>query len=132
MPDAAPDLWLVITTAAASGLLASLIGHALLALPLVRVKVRHELHIDSVVANIRGRDVTIEHAYILKRRHGRGPGMGRPKGWTFPHSLSEGQVVRFTFDRRELPNAVAVAMDTAERVWPRRRRPLRPARGLVR
>jgi hypothetical protein len=44
--DTAPALWLV-ATGAASGLVASIIGHVLLGLPSVRVKVRHELHIDA-------------------------------------------------------------------------------------
>jgi hypothetical protein len=35
--------------------------------------------------------------------------------------LSEGQSVKFPFDREEYPNAVPIMIDTAERVWPRRR-----------
>ena len=55
----------------------------------------------------------------LRRPKG-GPGLSRPKDWTFP-MLSEGEAARFTFDRNDYPNALAVALDSAERVWPRRR-----------
>jgi hypothetical protein len=130
MQEQAPALWLVITTGAVSGLLASIVGYVLLGLPLVKVKVRHDLRVDAtgarvdscvVVANVRGRPVKIDHVWIVKRHPGRGPGMSRPKGWTFPHMLPEGESVRFTFDRDEYPRALAVALDSAERVWPRRR-----------
>ena len=36
-------------------------------------------------------------------------------------TLGEGTVIRLTFDRAEYPNAVPVAIDSAGRVWPRRR-----------
>jgi hypothetical protein len=119
MQEQAPALWLVITTGAVSGLLASIVGYVLLGLPLVKVKVRHDLRVDAtgarvdscvVVANVRGRPVKIDHVWIVKRHPGRGPGMSRPKGWTFPHMLPEGESVRFTFDRDEYPRALAVAL----------------------
>ena len=130
MQGDAPALWLVVATGAASGLLASIVGYALLGLPFVRVKVCHSLRIDAsgarvesyiAVTNIRGRPVRIEDVWILRRRPKGGPGMNRPKDWKFPVSLSEGEMVRCTFDRADYPNAVAVAMDSADRIWPRRR-----------
>jgi hypothetical protein len=131
MQDSAPALWLVIVTGAATGLLASIVGYALLGLPLVKVRTRHDLHVDDngprvesyvVVANVRGRPVKIDHVWIVNRRpKGGEPGMGRPKDWEFPHLLSEGQAVRFPFDRAEFPRALAVAIDSADRIWPRRR-----------
>jgi hypothetical protein len=123
-------IWLVIMTGALTGLLSSLVIHVLLGLPRVKVKTRHELRIDPsgprvesyiAVANVRGRPVRIDHVWIFKRRAKGGPGMGRPKGWDFPHRLAEGEGVKFTFDRNEFPGAVAVAIDSAGRVWPRRR-----------
>jgi hypothetical protein len=126
----APALWLVVATGAAAGLLSSIVGYVLLGLPLVKVKTRHQLHIDAdgarvesyvAVTNTRGRPVKIDYVWILKRRAKGGPAMSRPKGWTFPHTLSEGQAVMFTFDRNDYPSAVAVAIDSADRVWPRRR-----------
>lgn len=123
-------LWAIIATGALTGLLSSIVGYALLGLPLVKVKVRHDLHIDAdgtrvesyvKVANIRGRPVRIETVMILKRHTKGRPSMGRPRGWEFPQELSEGQAVSFTFDRRDFANAVAVAIDSADRVWPRRR-----------
>jgi hypothetical protein len=128
--DAAPALWLVVATGAAAGLLSSMVGYVLLGLPLVKVRTRHELHIDAegarveslvVVTNVRGRPVKIDQVFILKRRAMGGPGMSRPKGWSFPETLSEGQSLKCTFDREDYPSAVAVAIDSADRVWPRRR-----------
>lgn len=130
MDEAALALWVIIATGALTGLLSSIVGYALLGLPLVKVKVRHDLHIDAdgarvesyvKVANIRGRPVRIETVMILKRHTKGRPSMGRPRGWEFPQELSEGQAVSFTFDRRDFANAVAVAIDSADRVWPRRR-----------
>jgi len=131
MEDASPALWLVITTAAASGLLASLVGHALLGLPLVKVKVRHDARVDRAgnasvlsyvaVTNVRGRPVLIDAVFILKRRPKGGPGLSRPGGWEFPVSLSEGEAVKCTFEREDYPSAVAVAIDSVGRIWPRRR-----------
>jgi hypothetical protein len=130
MKDAAPALWLVIATAAASGLLASIVGHALLGLPLVKVKVRHDLHIDetgprvdsyAVVTNVRGRAVTIEEVLLLRRDFSSHIGAGRPAGWAFPVGLSEGEILKRTFDRTSDPNAMAFAMDSAGHIWPRRR-----------
>jgi hypothetical protein len=126
----APALWLVVTTGAASGLLASIVGYAMLGLPLLKVKTRHDLRIEAngsrvesyvVVTNVRGRPVKIEEVFFLKRRAQGGPSLYRPKGWTFPPALSEGETVKFTFLREDFPNAVAVVIDTAGRVWPRRR-----------
>jgi hypothetical protein len=130
LQDTAPALWLVVVTGAAAGLLSGIVGYVLLGLPLVKVKTRHELHIDAdgprvesyvVVTNTRGRPVQIDHVWILKRRAKGGPAMSRLKDWTFPHTLSEGQAIKFTFDREDHPSAVAVAIDSADRVWPRRR-----------
>jgi hypothetical protein len=128
--DDAAALWLVVTTGAASGLLSSLVGYALLGLPLVKIKTRHDLHVNNkgarvesyvLVVNTRGRPVRIEHVWIRRRRTRGRPRMSRPKGWILPQTLLEGEVVKFTFDRDEYPNAVAIAIDSAERVWPRRR-----------
>ena len=125
-----PALWLVIVTGAASGLLASIVGYALLGLPFVRVRVRHPLRIDAsgarvesyvAVTNIRGRPVRIENVWILVRRPRGGPGMDRPRGWQFPVSLAEGEMVKCTFDRRQYRSAIVVAFDSADRIWPRRR-----------
>jgi hypothetical protein len=130
LQDSAPALWLVVATGAAAGLLSSIVGYALLGLPLVKVKTRHDLRIDAngprvesyvVVTNTRGRPVKIDEVFIFKRRAKGGPTMSRPKGWTFPHTLSEGQSVKFTFLREDFPNAIAIAIDSADRVWPRRR-----------
>jgi hypothetical protein len=63
LQETAPALWLVVATGAAAGLLSSIVGYVLLGLPLVKVKTRHELHIDAngprvdsyvVVTNTRG------------------------------------------------------------------------------
>lgn len=122
-----PVLWVVVATGAAAGLLSSIVGYALLGLPLVKVQARHELHIDAngarvesyvTVANVRGRPVKVEQVLvILRRKHM----MERPRGWEFGQELAEGQAVVFTFDRDQLPNALPVMMDSAGRVWPRRR-----------
>jgi hypothetical protein len=125
MEDQAPALWLVIVTGAAAGLLSSIVGYALLGLPLVKVKALHHVHVDErgphvesyvKVANVRGRPVGIEQVLIFKRHT-----TSRPRGWTFGMELSEGQSVMFTFDREEYPNALPVMIDSAGRVWPRRR-----------
>jgi hypothetical protein len=125
MEDQAPTLWLVIVTGAAAGLLSSILGYVLLGLPLVKVKTQHQVHVDDrgphvesnvKVANVRGRPVGIEQVLIFKRHT-----MTRPLGWTFGMELSEGQSVLFTFDRDEYPNALAVMIDSAGRVSPRRR-----------
>lgn len=133
MEETAPALWLVVATGAATALLSTIAAYALLSLPLVRVKVRHDLRINEGgarvesymrVANVRGRPVTLQEAFIL-RRSGKGrPPMRRPKSWTFPVRLEEGESVRFTFKREEFPKAkgMAIVIDTADRVWPRRRR----------
>ena len=131
MDGSAPALWLVITSAAASGLLASIVGHALLELPRVRVKVRHDARVDRAgqvsvlsyvtITNVRGRPVRIEAVFILKRHPKGGPGLSRPGGWEFPVSLSEGEDVKFTFERKDYPSAVAVVIDSVGRIWPRRR-----------
>lgn len=131
MQENLPSLWLVIGIGAASGLLSSIVGYVLLGLPQVRVKVRHDLHIDTTgtprvesyvaVTNVRGRPVRIDHVWILKRHAEGGPAMNRPTGWEFPVSLAEGEVVKCTFDREDYPNAVAVVIDSADRIWPRRR-----------
>jgi hypothetical protein len=47
--------------------------------------------------------------------------MHRPRGWTFPQTLTEGQTLTCTFDREDFPDARAVAIDSADRIWPRRR-----------
>jgi hypothetical protein len=105
-------------------------GYVLLGLPLVKVKTRHDLHIDAngsrvdsyvIVTNVRGRPVKINEVFILERRPKGGPGMSRPKDWTLPHTLLESQAVKFTFLREQYPNAIAIAIDSADRVWPRRR-----------
>jgi hypothetical protein len=131
MQESAPALWLVIVTGAASGLIASIVTYGLLGRPALKVKARHALHIDAngsrvdsrvVVTNARGRPVKVEHVWLLKRRPQGGPGMERPRGWTFrPGALSEGQSVEFTFDRADFPNALPVAIDSVGRIWPRRR-----------
>jgi hypothetical protein len=62
--ETAPALWLVVATGVVTGLLSSIVGYVLLGLPYVKVRVRHELHIDDNgarvesyvrVANVRGR-----------------------------------------------------------------------------
>jgi hypothetical protein len=126
MEDQSPTLWLVIVTGAAAGLLSSIVGYALLGLPLVKVKTQHHVHVDDdgephvrsyvKVANVRGRPVGIEQVLIFKRHT-----TSRPLGWTFGMELSEGQSVKFAFDREEYPNAVPIMIDSAGRVWPRRR-----------
>jgi hypothetical protein len=128
--ESAPALWLIVATGAATGLLSSIVGYVLLGLPFVKVRVRHDLRIDDdgarvesyiKVANVRGRPVTIDEVFIL-RRHAKGrPPMSRPGGWTFGVRLAEGESVKFTFDRKDYPNAVAVMFDSAGRIWPRRR-----------
>jgi hypothetical protein len=122
----APALWLVVATGAAAGLLSSIVGYVLLGLPLVKVKARHDLHVDDEgqphvqsfvkVANVRGRPVRIEQVAILTPQ-----AMGQPRGWTFGMDLSEGHAALFMFERKEYPNAVPVMMDSAGGVWPRRR-----------
>jgi hypothetical protein len=78
--ETTPALWLVVAAGGATALLSTIAGYVLLNLPLVRVKVRHDLRIDSDgqrvesyvrIANVRGRPVTIQEAFIL-RRSGKG------------------------------------------------------------
>jgi hypothetical protein len=130
MGDASPALWLVIVTGAASGLLASIVGYALLGLPWVRVKVRHNMLIDAAgprvesyaaVTNLRGRPVTVDEVLLLRRDFSHHIGSGRPAEWNFPVRLSEGEVLKCPFDRGAYPNAMAWAVDSAGRIWPRRR-----------
>lgn len=131
MEDSQPALWIIVATGVAIGLLASLIAHGLLQVPRLRIKIRHVAGADRAgvtqltsyvsVTNLRGRPVQIDQVMILNRRPRGGPGMGRPKGWTFPQHLTEGQNVKFTFDRDQFPNAVPVIIDSADRIWPRRR-----------
>jgi len=75
--ETAPALWLVVATGVVTGLLSRIVGDVVLGLPFVRVRVRHELHVDDSgprvesyvrVANIRGRPVTIDAVFILGRR----------------------------------------------------------------
>jgi hypothetical protein len=129
--NAAPALWLVIATGAAVGLLSSIIGYALLGVPLVRVKTFHDLHVDEkgprvdsyvVVTNTRGRPVKIDEVFFLKGWANGGPRVTRPVGWTMVgRPITEGETIKYTFKREEFPNAVAVAIDSAGRIWPRRR-----------
>lgn len=119
-----------VLTGGLAGLLASVVGQILLGdRPWLQVKAFHDVQFDREsgevavrsyvrVANVRGRPVRIEHVAILQ------PGkMSTPRGWPegLPTTLSEGTVIRPTFDRTEYPNAVPVAIDSAGRVWPRRR-----------
>lgn len=70
------------------------------------------------IANVRGRPLRIEHVAILPAGED-----VHPSAWLegLPKTLDEGMVTRFTFDRTEYPSAVPVAIDSAGRVWPRRR-----------
>lgn len=124
---ASSPIWLSILAGGLSGLLASVVGHVLLSVPRIKVKTYHDTRLDPVTGeatimsyvkatNLRGRPVHVEGATILTRGS-----MSQPKSWTFDFDLAEGASVRFTFDRAEYPNAKGVVMDTAGRVWPRRR-----------
>ena len=125
------SVWIAALAGATAGLLASIIGHLLLDVPKVKVRIRDDFHGDPEtgtlmvssyieVTNIRGRPVTIEGAGFLIPG-----GMRSPRGWleNLPARLEEGRRVMFTFDRSDYPMPlVPVAMDTVRRVWPRRRR----------
>jgi hypothetical protein len=125
------SVWIAALAGATAGLLASIVGHLLLDVPKVKVRVRDDLHGDPEtgtltvssyveVTNIRGRPVTIEGAGFLIRG-----AMRFPRGWQadLPARLEEGGRVMFTFERSDYPmSLVPVAMDTVRRVWPRRRR----------
>jgi hypothetical protein len=123
-------LWLFIVTGVATAVVASVLGYMLLGLPFVRLKVRHVLRIDESgprvesyvnVANVRGRPVRVQEVFLFQP-HGKGrPPLGRPRGWEFGMRLEEGDAVQFTFERERFPNAKAVVIDSADRVWPRRR-----------
>jgi hypothetical protein len=125
-----PSIWIGALAGATTGLLASIIGHLLLDVPKVKVRVRDDLHGDRQagvltissyveVTNVRGRPVTIEGAGFLIRG-----AMRTPRGWPedLPHRLEEGGRIMFTFDRADFPKTIPVVMDTVRRVWPRRRR----------
>jgi hypothetical protein len=106
------------------------LGYALLGLRLVKVKAEHRLRIDANgarvesgvrIANVRGRPVEVDEVWLILRGQRR---MVRPREWTFDYRLTEGDAVLFRFNRDKLPKALPVVLDSAGRVW-RRRRTLR-------
>lgn len=139
-----PALLLSVLAGAVSGLLASIVGHVLLGVPKVKVRIRDELHIGPdpgtkrrrsyiKVTNVRGRLVTVDRAFFLVPGRYWHPGPAQhPKGWLtdLPVSLGEGQSVLFTFDRGQYPRVRPVVIDSADRGWPRRWRPLLWWRGF--
>jgi hypothetical protein len=125
-------LWIGVLGGSIAGLVTAIGAHAILAGPLVRVKVRDDATWDAStgswhvfshvrVSNVRGRPVIVEGVAFLV------PGDIRSLGsWAdlLPARLDEGETVILPFDRQD-PAAprktVPVVRDSALRIWPRRR-----------
>lgn len=130
--------WIPVLAGAGAGLVTSLAVHALLEMPLLRVKIHDDVKIlvaddpseDSqmlvtsvlAITNLRGRPVTIGEVLLRGDRKNI-----KPLKWneSLPKRLGEGDSLRIEFDRSHLPEhrVSPFAVDGAQRIWPRRRRP---------